>query len=862
MHAPLPYGRFAEQADLSNEDAAFVANAVQRVTNFKTVSGLESLKRVFTLPSGRECAVISMGGILKAVVYAPHESPEYVFDGVANEQIPMLFSGVITKAQVAENEGVGVRLTEQCRRRIAGYTKEWLPEKDVQLRRFSIKYSLAFDYFEPDHPGIFTFTQYTKLRPTWYSGAMVQVMQVVGGYGKQKLGELPEDPVERASITVPERYMQKIRLQLRNSRLPGYTGAPDQEGRFLYEYRSSGNNGVAFDSGGAPWLLQINARGVFAMPLPMVPATTTAGFREYVEDVKDSELLALLDRFGGLPSGESFPLLAKDFEAWRRAGVIIKVCDTADFYTFSSIYPACGWAFNSNGSEAFNTCQEMREDNLTVVHGYKIGLKLGVAKNRGLAEMSWEFSDDSEKDAVNHYLAALFQALDHSQKSLAIKYKIRQQPLENITARAGGDGAGDVDYWDNLEADPIATHTGYCTRVSSGPVYWPAPVPTAQGRLKFPELRGQGMESFPLANPSYRGPAVRCDTVMFGCYVEDELQVIKYFYDERKFFMETKSTFEPVMIVGSWENTVTIGETGLMGNLYTSTDDRRAEASPSVTNTLLVGTDMGYGQPAFVTPVAMMRVGGLYRTRYYMHRQTTTIIQGEAYDMAAFVPVFARDFIGYAYRYMNAGKTVTEETSQHGMDDPNSYELWTHDDIFHYLFTTTNGNLGMPYPVDGNLVYVDTLVYTPSEYSDFADGGNWFGLPPGGFIDVTYVCGRYTSRSSDIQAGGVKIGGEKPGFDPFFQLTVSPPDESGDLSISADVSGHAKVLNDIPHGWYFAFSPENDSYFYRDMTRTAIGSSRYMSFDEPGEWGPRKHWGYTGLADHKSAHHFIGVINE
>jgi len=48
------------------------------------------------------------------------------------------------------------------------------------------------------------------------------------------------------------------------------------------------------------------------MPLPLIPATTTKTFRSWMgaeEDwsVDDPEITAILERFGGIPSGETMP---------------------------------------------------------------------------------------------------------------------------------------------------------------------------------------------------------------------------------------------------------------------------------------------------------------------------------------------------------------------------------------------------------------------------------------------------------------------------------------------------------------------------------------------------------------------------
>lgn len=736
MYSPRPYGRFAEDAELSADDAAAVERLARNLTNFKQASELASLKRVADLPSGRQAVAIDMGGVFRILVLEQHELPQFRFDGVAQTNIPMLFSGVITRAQVlTDGQGVGIRLTEQARRRLVAYDpKAALPPKDVALQRFVIKYEPRFQYFEPREQGIYTFTQYVKQRPTWYSGAMAEVMQVAGGYGRQVMAELPEDDLERARMLIPERYMHRIRQEVGNVRLPAYTGFPDEQGQFKCDYLASRCNAVAFDAGNSPWLLQINARGVYAMPLPVVPATTTEAFRDYVLDVGDDELLKLLDRFGGMPTGEGFPQPEQEFEAWRRAGVIVKVCDTADFYNFEAMYAACGWAVNSRGTEGFNTCWTYDDAGLMQVHAYKMSLSLAPAENQGRLKNTWNFDDPDDAAKLNAYLAQVYGALtDGSARELAIKYKIRRVPAGEILSRASSASGPDLDYWDSLELPPIATHQGRVSRVASGPFYWPSKVLKSCTRLKFPELTGQGCESFPHISPDYSGGAVKCDTIVFGCYVEDQLRVIKYFYDERKFQQETTSTFEQYMIVGQWEKTETFGLSGLMGFFYTTDFGDRQEQPAVTVHTNIVGTDMGYGNPAYSTPPTLWCVGGVSRSRYYMHRTTVDTTETFTLDVAALVPVFERDCMLYAYQDHTGGRSSHEETTQGSVPDPTSYELWCYDDIWHWMGQTRNGNRGDPPSKDGVPVYVDTLVYSPTEISDFAESGNWLNLPPGGF---------------------------------------------------------------------------------------------------------------------------------
>lgn len=879
MHSPKPYGLHVVGGTLSSDDELFIHQEIKKLTNNKDVSNLNSIRQVKDLPNGGYVILQDMGGVLKAIAHKELQTKEYVPDGFAKLHIPMVFSGVITRAMVLTDGGkVAIKLTEQTRKRLIQYDlKKSLPAKEMDLEKFKIEYSPYFQYFKPQNTGIYTFTQYVKQRPTWYSGAMVEVMQIIGGYGRQDVDNLPEqndpniDNFERTTFKLLDRDLVNIADELEGVRLPAYSGLPNVDGHFQYDYKFNKCHSVGFADSNKPWLIQIDTTGVWAMPLPLIPATTTEAFRTYIESVSDDEILKILDRFGGMPSGESFPL-GQDFQTWRRAGVIIKICDTADFYQFSAMYTACGWSFNSNGSEGFNTCWGYADNGLLNVYGYKLKLKLGAVENQGW--LSKVTVPDQYSNVIAQYINQLSLLLPKGeQKTLAIMYKLRLVPFEDIYQQALtslynplGVTSTDVDYWDNLEIKPIAQHSGNVSRVSSGAVCWllGKQYPTSMGRLKFPELSGQGCESFLFASPDYNGGFVRCDTVMFGCYIEDQLKVAKFFIDNRKFYKQVESTFEDVMIVGQWEKTETIGETGLMGYFYTSDFDDRRESSESTVYTYIKGSDLGYGNPAFLTPSILYTHGSLSRSRYYKHETTTKTESSNSLDIGICVPVFNRDGILYAFQESTSSQSNNEKHTLHSVADPTSYPLWTYDPIYYWI-----GGIGkgQPVPKTGEYVYVyGPPSYTPSEYSDFADSGDWFGVGST-YKDVSGTCAPYTSRASgNHQAGGVLIGGEGPTIVPFDKTENISGKNLGRINFSYHSVGAKVVHRNLPEAWYFSFSPVDAGgtphYFYRDACRVVFGDIEYANISETDANNRRFKWGHTALVDHKSAHHFIGVINE
>ena len=250
------------------------------------------------MPDGGYVILQDMAGILKAIAHKELSFDEFELDGFAKLYIPMLYSGVITKARVRKEDGVGLKITEQTRRRLINYSKELvLPNKELHLQRFIIEPNaqVAPEFIPKNNFSDFITTQYVQQRPTWYSGAMAEVMQIVGGFGKQNLKELPENAMERAQFKIPDKYIEKIAEELEGIRLPAYSGVPPLDGAFQYDYKFYSTNGVVFDTANKPWLVRIGPGGVYAMPLPIIPATATSAFREYIEEVGDDELLKNMD---------------------------------------------------------------------------------------------------------------------------------------------------------------------------------------------------------------------------------------------------------------------------------------------------------------------------------------------------------------------------------------------------------------------------------------------------------------------------------------------------------------------------------------------------------------------------------------
>lgn len=632
MHTPRPFGLAAYGGQLTADDLAFIDHIAKQLTNVKDTSKLQSLKWVYDLPDGGEVVIYDMGGVFRAIATKPSEQDEPPqHDYTAHSYIPMLFSGAITKSIVGYDEGVSLQITSNTQRRLTDYDSYKKAPSKLELMRFVVDYPPHIKEFEPNPPPRKKHTQYAKARPTWYSGSMAKVVQIVGGYGRQDLKVLPDTQWEQAQVRLPDKVKRAMDDTLKDKLLPAYTGYPPKDGQLQYDYKHRHTNAVAFDDQNKPWLLSISAKGVYAIPLPLIPATTTTAYREWIESVGDSEILSILDTFGGLPSGESFPKKSDEFNAWERAGVIIRICDTADFYTHLPYSTAMGWSFNTLGTDGYNTCYNYNQDGLIVGYTYNMTLKLASALDGGFVSDNQKTLDDQKAKELAVYLSKIFQKIDRTTaKGGAIAYKIRRLSDKELYERMDMS----VDDWHNLTLEPIAKHTGQVRKVYEG-LIWAMP------NIKIPEPIFGGCMSIMPENWRNIPRPKKTDTPILAYFVGDDLRVVKLYIDDTKYDADIETNFEEVMTVGQWYKIETLGKSSMHGDIYLTLKDDRAIYAKSEKITEIEGKDVGYSKPSFNFDFYWHRTGTLYRERYYTHITKTKEKHGQKLSLGVTIPFFA-----------------------------------------------------------------------------------------------------------------------------------------------------------------------------------------------------------------------------
>lgn len=869
-HEPKPHGAFQEGDPASDEDAGVAAHLVKRLQAVKTAGGLPSHKMVRNLPSGGYVIAQDMGGLVKTFVVKPGQTdpiPDEPTTGFAPYTIPMLYSGHVVEPKPKEDGGrVKIKLTEWTRRRLVGYKEDELGPASIEYKRFTIGYHDVHSRFKPDNPGIYFHSQYNELFSSWWSGAVREVVQVALAFGKQPESQDEDVPEEEwEALSIPEPWRSRIKAEVGYRRLPGYKGRPPASGEVGLRFDSEVSHGVGFGTDGKPWLLEVSKRGAFAMPLPLIPATTTKAFQEWMEDDDgpgDEELLHLIERFGGVPSGEGFPEDEAEFEAWRKAGVVIKLCDTEAFYAAenSAMWWSCGWSFSESGKEGFNTCYSFGEDGVKVGKAFKLKISLGEHKKDVWKLPQFKELTDAESDKLTAYLKKLYQALGNSPESAAVKFKLYNSKASDILSRALG-GNDDADYWRNLECDPIAAHTGSLTQVSSGKLYAPG-LPISHPKIKFPVPWGKlthGCVDFDFSADrilsNEEAEAVKCDTIMLGYYVGEQLKVIKYFRDVREIEPEHKpyEAEDGCMMVGSWESTTTHTPTYIWGNFYTTDFDERELAAANESRSVLTAWPGGLSRP-WASLVAYFEVWyRIVRVRAY-HNMTESWSKSNA-----------SKYIAVCVPWGNRSAALHAQMIYPGTREHNVGEFGTGEVLDTYTYTAGSymknwrwiGLNWGKHPVggegDGQPFLVDEE--HRNEFPCVVEGEHWLAVGD----DVVWVEPRVLEWGWSGSVRYPTPPGEFP--EPVRELKIEG-DYERPLHYSSKAStGLAQKAWTLP---YFAPSPDQYGMCMKVLAaENSCGNAEYSVLTEkPSPEATNKHWGSSTLLNPGGVPRFIGVIHE
>lgn len=859
MHEGRPYGLHVIGDALTDKDTAFISAAAMRFTNLKKVSNVETLKLVYELPDGGSFIIQDAGNNFRVIANKPPSITNTpIFDGVAKMYIPMLFSGAVYGPTVLnEDTGLGLNISKDTQRRLFNYDSNLRAPSQLQLKRFVCEYGQFFKEFLPEKIvyGLF-YTQYGQQRPTWYSGAMSEVMQIVGGYGKQKLEDLPDERFEQARFELPAKYHDVIAKKIKDVRLPAYSGLPNEDGQYQYDYKSFSTNLVSFDDENKPWLLKVDSTGVWVMPLPIIPATTTEEFYDYIVSVNDKEIQQILDRFGGMPSGESFPRSSSDFQAWRRAGVIIKVCDTTEFYKYLPYSTAMGWSSNINGTEAVNTAYDLDFDTGRIFSvAYKLRIRLSACLNNGWLYANTISSDVDRQgfEFVSNYLSRIYEEIKaDTQINAAIKYKIRLVDIDQIKTRALSDFNVDteINYWNNLELKPLAQHKVTLVKIDEG-IYF------AGGGVKVPEPMLKACISIPSPPPvgSSLSRVGKKDTTVLAYYIGDILKTVKLFQDDREHQHKTEGNFEQYMYVGKWWQRELSGSPRVSGNLYISDMDDRQVVAPREVFTEVEGKDLGYSVAHLQMDYYFWRTGTIWRNRWYTNKTNTKTVYDKSLRFAVTIPYFCRNILLYAKTEVQPSILEEELFELKFVRDPYSYRIWSDNEIL-LMFGRLEVQRGTPYPVDGKPVYAEIQNYSPSESNAWANEGPWVASLPSNVVPLLY-------DYNDVIWAYEKFPPPPPA-DEYKRST-----ETKDASKKAlycqvfELVEKIKEGEDINLDAYYSLSPDVfQNYFYKDACKVVFGSKRYANLSERTKTENRKQWGESLLVNNQSAHHFIGVINE
>lgn len=299
------------------------------------------------LTGNQKIVFISAGPAIPEVVELP---PEEIIPEVPPEVFFDMLSGWVAPGNITTgtntDTGATFKQLEQYKPTHDTAIEYHFKELYAKIKRLAVP-GLAPVVLNPS-PALF---QGSALKSSMYSGSMKEIIQALMG-----LGIITDDSRSYIDGTLPVPMKRPIQVK--------------------YDYKSGRTHGVVKAGDKNWWLVEISVtNGIIAMPLPLLTTTTTKAYHSKLKARKAVESLAVVDKYGGLPSGEVFPSGTALADAIT-AGKVIRLMNPSDldpYYTKNIYASQIGWAFAETDQKADNTCWEL-DDTTGVKVGYHYGI--------------------------------------------------------------------------------------------------------------------------------------------------------------------------------------------------------------------------------------------------------------------------------------------------------------------------------------------------------------------------------------------------------------------------------------------------------------------------------------------------------
>lgn len=632
------------EGDVSAEQIRAGKVFLERIQSVRNAAGVSTFAGQTSLGNGAYVYALTSGPIHVIQIVAPPVLREELI-AIDGTEFPFLggvvFGGYIKDA-LLPNSGLPAKVTSTFAPTVVTQRNYKLSEGKQNTQLLNVL--PFFDDLKKKNEGGFEFSQYTMLKPTMFTGAMKFVVQCLMSFGRQKI-KMTQADASKAHIT----YVANN----------GY--------RVKYDYRFAATHGIVFGADGVPWLTEISVtNGVIMMPLPRFSWSKTASYYQRVEAKGEHpEILAFLDLFGGLPTGELFPA---DLATAIKNGEVLQPIKPDDpklveFYACSAFSSVLGWAFNVSGTEARNTGYYLHPEHQVFFSAhYKVALAVG---------------------AINKDYKALKQPIAVATVSIE---KVEEGPLLQFT-----------------EAPLFAKF------------YEPLLSPDLGGLLS--------LDVFPPAGKG-RSFDADCETAIHVFFVGDQLKIVRFFRDAS---FESKGTVTDEMPAcpygGSWRVfELHIGTSQYPTQFFSNDWDKRAQVSDSVQTIDLVSNDKGYALPYFTDRLDDPDFCDVLRDKVFEQVTTSVTKTGEQHRSVVIIPQGMREayYIGHEILIPEVYTSVSRAIT--GVTDPNVGVG------FRKLFARDFGPAAGCRKGSPTRIIVDLPPSAGGGCSEVADGGPWLGM--------------------------------------------------------------------------------------------------------------------------------------